>query len=844
MKEAGAVSSEDGPKSIVSATGSTPVTDLLAGVTWQCASCPPGTFDDPARLIEIGTWLPAEVPGTAAGALADAGVQGADHRDYDRDDWWFRCRFTSTAGSWRLSAGGLATVADVWVDGQFLWHSENMFRSAARTITLEAGPHELVIRCAALAPILGVRRPRPRWKTYLVGHQNLRWLRTSLLGRIPGWAAVPAPVGPWRPVRLTPANAPVPADVHLLARCDGVGGVVDVSFRMPHDPGRRDPARLHAGEAIAPISVRADGDDLVATGRIRIPTIERWWPHTHGPQPLYDVFVEVGADRVHLGRVGFREVGVDREGGGFRLLVNGEPIFCRGACWLPPDPVRPGDTGSVRPSLELARRCHMNMVRIPGTAVYEDPTFFDACDELGILVWHDCMFAFMDPPEEASLDDEVEAELTEVFTMMSGHPCLAVVCGGQEIEEVAAMNGLAPDAWSVPLLEKRIPSVLDRVLPEIPYLTSNPTGGELPFQMDTGVCQYFGVGGYLRPLEDARHANVRFATECLALSTPPEEETVDERCGGPVAAGHDPAWKRGLHHDAGRSWDMEDVRDFYTRSLFEVDPLRERYVDAAHALDLGRAANAHLMSSVFSEWRRPGSPCSGGLVLALRDLRAGAGWGLIDASGVPKAPWFAIRRVFRPITVLLSDEGLNGLHCHLVNDTARSFTGVLRVALFARGEVCIEEGERPVRVEPRSGTTVDGGAVLGGFRDITYAYRFAAPGHDVVAVTLRDPDGETVAEAFHLPLGQARPREADVGLSAEAFPSGSIWSLRVRTRLFAQWLSVQVPGFVPEDSWFHLEPGMTRTLALAPTAGAGRPRGRVKALNSQLDARIRLVDTP
>ena len=220
--------------------------------------------------------------------------------------------------------------------------------------------------------------------------------------------------------------------------------------------------------------------------------------------------------------------------------------------------------------------------------------------------------------------------------------------------------------------------------------------------MDTGVSHYFGVGGYLRPVEDARRAGVRFAAECLAFATPPERSTVDEACGGPTRAGHDPDWKRAVHHDAGRSWDLEDVQGFYVRELFGADPVLLRYRDAERALDLGRATvvDAHGAGAV-ANGAGPGRTCAGALVLALRDLRPGAGWGVIDALGRPKAPWFALRRVLRPVAVLLTDEGLNGLRLHLVNDTDTEVDGVVRIELFVRGELHVESGERPVVVPAR-----------------------------------------------------------------------------------------------------------------------------------------------
>src|SRR6202044_1589151 len=102
---------------------------------------------------------------------------------------------------------------------------------------------------------------------------------------------------------------------------------------------------------------------------------------------------------------GFRSVEVDRTDGAFRPVVNGVEVFCRGACWWPIDPVGlyAGDD-ELRETLELVRSAHMNMVRIPGGTVYEDERFWDLCDELGIMVWQDCMIGYVDPPEDEDFE--------------------------------------------------------------------------------------------------------------------------------------------------------------------------------------------------------------------------------------------------------------------------------------------------------------------------------------------------------------------------------------------------------------------------------------------------------
>jgi len=816
---------------------------------WECVALPAGSVAHPGELDDgIPGWLPALVPGTAAGALRTAGrhVRG---EDLEQDDWWFRCRFAGTSGRWMLELGGIATLADVWLNGDHLLHSENMFRSHRVPIEVLAGDNELVVRCAALAPVLAGRRPRPRWKTYLVEQQNLRWIRTSLLGRIPGWAVVPPAVGPWRPVRLLLVPDGAPTSVSLRAMCDGDGGVVEASFTMSGAlPGRHAVLRVELAESEASeveLAIRERGEELAFDGVVRLPLVQRWWPHTHGSQPLYDVWVDVDGRSYRLGKVGFRTVGVDRSDGAFRIEVNGQPIFCRGACWMPIDPVSLDSPDAVVDHrLGMVRAAHMNMLRVPGTTVYESRRFFERCDELGILVWHDCMLAFMDPPSDETFMKDVEAELVEAFATMGGHPSLAVLCGNQEVQEIAAMNGLAPSSYKTPLFDETIPRIARRFLPDVPYVESNPIGGDLPFRMNEGVSQYFGVGGYLRPIEDARRSRVRFAAECLAFATPPEPDTVEETCGGAYRAGHDPLWKQGLHHDAGRSWDMEDVRDHYVASVFGVDPLMERYLDPDRALELGRAANAHLMGAVMTEWRRPGSTCGGALVLSLCDLRTGAGWGVVDVLGRPKAPWHALRRVFQPIVLLAVDEGLNGLELHIMNDTSVTVRGRLVVELVAHGELFVERGEVAVEAAPRGSCSVNAEEVLGCFRDVSYAYRFSPPAHDAVVATLWSDEDQVLSQVVHLPLGQARALEEDLGLSAVARSGGAgCWELEVRTVRLAQWVTIRCPGFYAEDSWFHLPPGGRRVVALNPCSngeGSAPPRGTVQALNAVRRAVVKI----
>jgi len=161
-------------------------------------------------------------------------------------------------------------------------------------------------------------------------------------------------------------------------------------------------------------------------------------------------------------------------------MVNGERIFCRGAVWITADIVRlPGGRADYEPWLRLAAEASMNLIRIGGTMAYETPGFFRLCDEFGLLVWQDFMFANFDyPKDDKALNAHVEAEVAQ---FLSATPSLAVVCGGSEIHQQAAMLGLPERIRPSPIVEEIIPAVARSLRPDVPYVVNSPFGGAMPF---------------------------------------------------------------------------------------------------------------------------------------------------------------------------------------------------------------------------------------------------------------------------------------------------------------------------------------------------------------------------
>jgi beta-mannosidase len=480
----------------------------------------------------------------------------------------------------------------------------------------------------------------------------------------------------------------------------------------------------------------------------------------------------------------------------------------------------------------------MNMLRLSGTMLYESQEFYDLCDELGILVWQDFMFANMDyPASDERFAASVRTEAAQLLDRLQLSPSLVVCCGGSEVEQQAAMMGLPDREWSSTLFQELLPGIVHEARPDVAYVPSSPSGGVLPFHVDEGVSHYYGVGAYMRSLDDARRARVRFTSECLAFANVPCDETLEALLGDGELPTQHPRWKARVPRDRSTSWDFDDVRDHYVERIFGVDAAALRRVNCARYLELGRVATGEAMATAMTEWRRCGSECTGALVWFLRDLWPGAGWGVVDARGYPKAAYHYLRRVLAPVALLATDEGLNGLRLHAINDRAAPLSATLKLTLY-RGEAVVARGESEVFVDPHDRKAISADGVIGHFTDMTHAYRFGPPGHDVAVAVLRDATTDTVlGRAFHFPRGLC-DEVIDVGVVATTARNtdGSV-SLSLQSRRAAHAVAIDARGMIPDDDYFHLEPGETREVTLKPVTGHKDSFVAVKPLNAATSTR-------
>lgn len=791
---------------------------------WLLRESEAGQFNSPAQLeAENLSGIKAIVPGTVAQALEANNLWHINiHKDFDLSDWWYSTTFNFTGDSkeyLKLNFDGLATLCDIWLNGNLIHQSKNMFLATKLDISTIVQPKNKLHLCfRSLTTNLKSKRPRPRWKTKLVSHQNLRWIRTTLLGKIPGWSPPVSPVGPWKPISFSQSYTP--QNIKLSTSLNETLGVVDIGIELLAEKQDINRITIRIGELESELTLVPTKNGIRAFGSFILDNVKLWWPHTHGDPYLYPVELEITSvisTTVHqLPRIGFKKVLVDQTDGQFTLYINDRRIFCRGACWTINDMLSlVGEENHLRSTLTLMKQAGANMIRIGGTMTYEQDLFYELCDELGILVWQDFMFANMDYPIDDDLFFEsVRNEITHQLSRFMSHPSISIYCGNSEVLQQASMTGLSIDKEIDPLFDVLIPRLCSEIHKNIPYVASTPSGGALPFHTNKGLSHYYGVGAYLQSPKEIRNHDVKFSPEALGFANIPAEKLRTKMFDGNSPVTHDPRWKQRTPRDSGAGWDFEDIRDFYLQLLYSINPTQLRYADPTRYFKLSEIVTGEIMRQAYSEWRSLNSCCSGALVWFLKDFWPGAGWGILDSEATPKACYYYLKRIWQPINLTITDESINGLDIHIINESPEPLEAKLTMSIFNNGHISIAVACIDVELAAYTQSILKADSLLGHFYDLTYSYRFGPSKHNVISFELTKFE-EVLCHEFYFPEASL-PDLVDqscVKVKAISIDENDIL-LEINSTKLLYAVSIEVDGYLPRDNFFHITPNSIKRVVL------------------------------
>jgi beta-mannosidase len=680
---------------------------------WQFRQITPG-------IVQADNgWLPATVPGDVhLDLLANKKIPDPFFRDnesklqwIEQESWEYRLSFEVTPAllarsNVDLVFDGLDGAAEVSVNGVQVLSTDNSFRIwrvAARS-HLHAGKN--LLRVVFPSPIKAAAEAaagdpwQPKTKT-----QAKTYIRKPAYEYGWDWGPRFVTSGIWRAVRIEAWDKLRIADFDLRQR-DVSKAVAHLDAEVEVEAASAGPAKVSVQYSdngkpvteVATISVHAGRNVINLPIEIRQPKL--WFPAGYGEQPLYEFTAQVGTDvqpvEERKAKAGLRSIVLHREldkwGRSFEFVVNGIPVFAKGADVIPFDsfPNRV-TTANYRSILQSARDANMNMIRHWGGGYYETDEFYSICDELGIMVWEDFMFGNDWQPGTYAFKQNIEAEAEDQVRRLRNHPSIVIWCGNNETESAfdwAPRPGLPPDArfqmWQDYLTEFSgiLPRVVARLAPETPYWPSSPSADyeALSDHYQSGDHHDWSVWHGRVPFSEYEKHHWRFVSE-YGFQSFPEWRTVEsftqpeDRTGifTPVMLAHQ-------KNNEGNS-----IIQDYTAKDYPAPK------DFPSFLYVSQVVQAEGIKIGAEHLRRSRPETMGSLFWQLNDCWPVASWSSIDYYGRWKALQYYARRFYAPILVSPHVED-GSLKVYIVSDKTKAEPASLRVRLMdVDGKVLLEE---------------------------------------------------------------------------------------------------------------------------------------------------------
>lgn len=668
-----------------------------------------------------GPWLKATVPGVVhLDLLRNRKIPDPFFRMNELEvawveekDWWYKKIFQVgkeflNHDRVELVFHGLDTFATIWLNGKQVAKTANMFHEHEFNVKdlLKEGENILVVRLDSPKRVLEETYNKSDVKLKGAYYSPVVYGRKAQYSFGWDWGPRLGTSGIWRSVELKAYDVCKIESFYFSSDLNSDLRSSRVSVSVSIEVFKAERLKLRA-------RVRGFGEDHVREEygdvspglnvfkiEFNIENPKLWWPNGYGEQNLYDLEIVVEDSKGVLDtvkkKVGIRKIEVvqekDEEGRTFFFRVNGVPVFCKGVDWVPADSFLPRVSRQVYDYLlSRVKEAHMNMVRVWGGGVYEDEAFYELCDEKGILVWQDFMFACAEYPEEEWFFELVRKEAEKVVKRLRNHACLAIWCGNNENHWgfKAHWFGMKDRFYGETIYHKILPEVCSKLDPATFYWPSSPYGGDDPNSQSEGDRHNWEVWSMLRDYTEYLNDKGRFISE-FGFQSAPSMETIrrftlpeDRNPQSRVIEFHN---KQPFGQE--RLW-------FFILAHFKLAVNLSRFVYLTQ-INQGEA-----MKTGIEHWRRRKFKTGGALIWQLNDCWPVLSWSLIDYYGGLKASYYYVKRAFDPVNVslLVKQDRVEAWVC---NDLLKPVKGRLRLMSFDMKGNRKRGREREIVVEANS----------------------------------------------------------------------------------------------------------------------------------------------
>jgi beta-mannosidase len=668
-------------------------------------------------LLEIDTplghqVLPASVPGSihtdliAAGVIGDIRIDGTEaEQEWIRNAdsvYLAQIPARSGGGNYELKFDGLDTLATVSVNGAVKLQSENMHRAYSIDIS-DVAHDEMNLKVEFKAPLPEALKRQDEMGKYPNPYDMpYNYFRKMACSFGWDWGPITVTSGIWKPIWLTRWDEGILDEVGIVA--DVVGGIPQLRVRTV---GR-------GNATVVEVVIRGHGKEKVVTTTlgadetIACEGFELWHPRGFGEATLYsvDVYLKNSAGEVvdeFSKRVGFRHVSLDQSNFGdrqmFAICVNGQRVWAKGVNWIPDDPFPHRVT---REQYEFRIRdlysVEVSAIRVWGGGIYESDHFYDLCDELGIIVWQDFLFACAAYPETPAMFAEVEDESHQAITRLSTHPSLVMWCGGNECIEGFQHWGwkepLAGKAWGSTFYMDTLPTALARFDGSRPYIPGSPfsTLKEDVKDFSSGTNHIWDVWndtGYQRYEEYSPSFSAEFG-----YNGPGSWRTLTKAIGKSNLDSRDP--DVATHQKA--FFGMDKVANGLVREF------EKEFIEGPAWYFAAQLVQARAVEVGLKHFRSQYETCSGSVLWQYNDMWPAISWAVLDSASSRKLSWYAMREAYRPRVLHFSGVERKLI---LINDTDATWSETLKVWLVSESGELLESESREVTLDARSQAAFD-----------------------------------------------------------------------------------------------------------------------------------------
>jgi beta-mannosidase len=800
-------------------------------------------------------WLPATVPGDVhLDLLANKKIPDPFYRDnesklqwIENESWEYQLNFEVAPAllarsNIDLVFDGLDGAAEVSVNGTKLLSADNSFRVWRLSVKshLHAGKNLLSVvfpsPIKAAAAIAAGDPWQPKTKT-----EPKTYLRKPAYEYGWDWGPRFVTSGIWKPVRLEAWDKARIADFAIRQR--------DVSREVAHLDAEVEIEVANPSSAPVSVVVRytENGQPEMGAKRvmfhaglnvidlpIEIQKPKLWFPAGYGEQPLYEYTASVGTvEQIFDERTvktGLRSIvlhrALDKWGRSFEFLVNGIPVFAKGADVIPFDsfPNRV-TTANYRRILQSARDANMNMIRHWGGGYYESDEFYEICDELGIMIWEDFMFGNDWQPGTYAFKQNIEAEAEDQVRRLRNHPSIVIWCGNNETESAfgwAPRPGLPADVkfqmWQDYLTEFSgiLPRVVARLNPETPYWPSSPSADyeALSDNYKSGDTHDWSVWHGRVPFSEYEKHHWRFVSE-YGFQSFPEMRTVESFT--------QPEDRTGIFTAVMLAHQKNNEGNSLIQDYISKDYPAPK--DFPSFLYVSQVVQAEGIKIGAEHWRRSRPETMGSIFWQLNDCWPVASWSSIDYFGRWKALQYYARRFYAPILVSPHVEG--SLKVYIVSDKVKAEPATLRVRLMDfDGKVLLDESSA-VSVAPLTSKV---------YLDWPLKKMTDAGAQDtsrVFVVTELTAGGAEISRniVYLAPTKGVHLKTAQ--LKIETTGAKDSYKIRITSPVLARsvYLSFGELDARISDNYFDLLPGETAEIAVSSTASLDALKAQLKVIS-------------